>query len=96
MALTHIHVTAPEGKLTPVNTADAVEPGGHIMYVRPGEVRRVAYSQTTRRSVGRRDLLLCNLHGALVDSYDLASAPEEIPGGRRIITAAPAAERKRS
>lgn len=87
---THIFVTCPEGRLAPVHKDDGIEPGGGVMYVRPGEVRRVRYwledgrtSQTTRRAVGRGDLVLCNMDGAPVDSYEAAAAPDELPDNRR-------------
>lgn len=82
MALpTHVTVTAPEGRHTPVDAADGVEPGGGLMYVTPDRVRRVRYSHTTLRSIGRGDLVLCNMDGAPVESVALAACPEELPGG---------------
>jgi hypothetical protein len=60
------------------------------MYVEFGKVRRIAYSQTTRRSVRRGDLILCDLNGAPVASYELAAAPQEIPGGVRDVVQSPA------
>src|SRR5678815_4684752 len=82
MALpTHVTVTAPEGRRTPVHHEDGVEPGGDLLVVTPDVVRRVRYSHTTLRSIGRGDLILCNMDGTPVDSVDLAAAPDEIPGG---------------
>lgn len=82
---THIYVTAPPGRKTPVDKSDGVEPNGSLLYVDPGEVRRVRYflpngstSQTIRRSVNRGDLILCDMNGALVDSYELAAAPDAV------------------
>ena len=43
MRITHITVTAPEGRKTPVSAADGIEPGGGLLYVEPGWIRRVAY-----------------------------------------------------
>lgn len=78
---THITVTAPKGKRTPVHPADGVEPGGALLCVVEGEIRRVRYSQTTRRSVARGDLIPCDMNGAAV-GVALAAAPDELPGGR--------------
>lgn len=92
MAKTHVYVTAPEGRLTPVHRDDGIEPGGGVMYVAPGEVRAVRYwigggrtSQTIRRSRDRGDLVLCNMDGAPVDSFEAAAADVELPDNRRAI-----------
>lgn len=89
---THIFVTAPPGRVTPIHRDDGIEPGGAVMYVRPGEVCRVRYwigdertSQTVRRSVNRGDLILCDMNGALVDSFELAAAPDDNVETRRAI-----------
>jgi hypothetical protein len=75
---THITVTAPPGRKTPIHKADGVDPGGSTMYVEAGIVRRVANSQTVRRAIARGDLLLCNMNGADVDSVELAAAPVDL------------------
>lgn len=86
MALpTHVTVTAPLGRRTPVHSEDGVEPGGGPLYVTHEHVDRVRYSHTTLRSIGRGDLVLCNMDGNPVDSWELAAAPEELPGGRKAI-----------
>lgn len=78
MALpTHILVTAPDGRRTPVDARDGVEPGGGQLCVTSDVVCRVRYSHTTVRSVGRRDLILCDMDGNPVDSVELAAAPAE-------------------
>lgn len=83
---TSIFVKAPPDRLTPIASADGVEPGGGQLFARPGEVIRVSYfredgttSQTIRRSRNRGDLVLCNMSGAVVDSYELARVPDEVP-----------------
>lgn len=63
---THILVTAPEGRKTPIGANDASDPTGGLLLVEPGRVTRVRYSQDVRRSVARGDLLPCNLHGTTV------------------------------
>lgn len=87
MALpTHVTVTAPEGRRTPVHRDDGVEPGGGQLVVTHEAVRRVRWSQTTMRSRGRGDLILCNMDGGPVDSVDLAAAPEDFPAdGKPIV-----------
>lgn len=80
--VTHVTVTAPEGRRTPVNADDGVEPGGGQMFVTSAHVCRVRYTHTTIRSIGRGDLVLCNMDGSPVVSVDLASAPDELPGYR--------------
>lgn len=75
---THVTVTAPEGRRTPVASEDGIEPGGGQLQVTHGAVRRVRYSQTIARSIGRGDLLLCNMDGKLVESADLAAAPKDL------------------
>jgi hypothetical protein len=86
MALpTHVTVTAPAGRRTPVDAADGVEPGGGPLFVTSERVRRVRFSHTTLRSINRGDLVLCNMDGAGVASAELAAAPDEIdPGGRPV------------
>lgn len=94
---THIYVTAPPGRVTPMHHDDAVEPGGAQLLVRPGQVRRVRYwrpdgstSQTIRRSRNRGDLVLCNMDGTPVDSFEAAAASaDELDGGLREITVKP-------
>jgi hypothetical protein len=77
MPPSHVSVTAPEGKLTPIHTEDGCEPGGYILYVKPGWISRVRYSQSIRRSITRLDLTLCNMDGAPVASCELAAAPTD-------------------
>lgn len=79
---THIKVTAPEGKLTPIGRADGTLPGGGLLHVRPGTICRVRYSQDIRRSINRGDLVACNMDGADVGVHlDDAAAPDELEGG---------------
>lgn len=78
---THITVTAPAGKRTPVHSADGVEPGGAVLYVTDDVIARVRYSQTTRRSINRGDLIPCDMNGAAV-GVALAAAPADLPGGK--------------
>lgn len=90
MSTTHIYVKCPPGRLTPIHKDDGIEPGGGVMYVKPGEVRRVRYwigndrtSQTVRRSVNRGDLVLCNMDGVEVESFEAAAAPDELGDDNR-------------
>ncbi len=83
--VTHVTVTAPEGRHTPVNSSDGVEPGGAQLYVTSAHVCRVKYSHTTIRSIGRGDLILCDMNGNRVASAELAAAPEEIAGNKIVI-----------
>lgn len=82
-----ITVTAPEGRKTPVHEADGVEPGGGLLYVTVDDVARVAYSQTTIRSVNRGDLIPCDTDGKHVDSAAAASMPNETDLGGKWPTA---------
>ncbi len=80
--MTHITVVAPEGRLTPIHHLDGVEPGGGQLQVNHEFVRRVRYSQTTRRSIARGDLIPCDMNGTAVASVELADAPSELKDGR--------------
>lgn len=88
---THVHVKAPEGRLTPVHKDDGTEIDGGQLLVKHGEVRRVRWSQTTLRSWGRGDLILCDMNGNAVQSAELAAAPDELPDGLNRKACAPAA-----
>lgn len=79
---THITVTAPTGKVTPIHKDDGSAPGGVQLRTTAEVVDRVRYSQSVRRAIARGDLIPCNMSGAAVPSIDLAAAPEELPGGR--------------
>lgn len=74
---THINVTAPPDRVTPIHKDDGVEPNGAQLQVRAGFVARVRLSQTTRRAIARGDLIPCNMSGAAVPSVDLADASLE-------------------
>lgn len=80
---THINVTSPPGRLTPIHSDDGAEPGGGIMYVEPGTVRRVRYSQTTRRALRRGDLIACDMNGAET-TVTLAAAPHDLAGASSV------------
>lgn len=54
---THIFVTAPEGRKTPIAAGDGAEPGNSLLYVEAGSVARVRYSGDVRRSIARGDLI---------------------------------------
>jgi hypothetical protein len=79
---THITVTAPPDRVTPIHRNDGIEPNGGQLRVTADYVDRVRYSQCVRRSIARGDLVPCNMSGAAVASVDLAASPEELPGGR--------------
>lgn len=78
---THITVTAPLGKLTPIHDDDGRHPGGIPLRVSAQYVDRVRFSQSIRRSIARGDLIPCDMNGAAC-VVELAAAPEELPGGR--------------
>lgn len=78
---THVTVTAPDdGRRTPVDARDGVEPGGDPLHVTSERARCVRFSHTTMRSIARGDLILCNMDGTPVDSAELAIAPADFPG----------------
>jgi hypothetical protein len=79
--ITHVLVTAPEGRRTPVAPEDGIAPGGHQLVVTSDVVVRVGWSQTTYRSHKRGDLILCNMDGDPVDSVELAACPKEPEDG---------------
>ncbi len=79
---THITVTAPPDRVTPIHEDDGTDPGGGQLRVTAAFVDRVRYSQGVRRSIARGDLIPCNMAGAAVPSIDLASAPDGLPDGR--------------
>jgi hypothetical protein len=83
-APSHITVTAPPGRMTPIHTADGAEPGGAQLRVVEGEIVRVRYagSQAVRRAIVRGDLIMCDLNGAPVASAELAASAADLPGGR--------------
>jgi hypothetical protein len=88
MALpTHVTVTAPEGRMTPIHPSDGIDHAGVRMVVEAGTVRRVRWSQTTRRAWNRGDLILCNMDGSRVATPELAAAPRELEGGKIILAA---------
>lgn len=80
--VTHVTVTVPEGRNTPVDERDGVEPGGAQLRLTSNDVDRVRYSHATIRSINRGDLILCDMNGAPVESAHLASAPHPLPGGK--------------
>lgn len=86
MTPAYITVTAPSGRRTPIHHEDGTEPGGGQLCVVAGEIIRVRYagSQTIRRSIGRGDLIPCDMNGAAV-GVALAASADELPGGRVII-----------
>jgi hypothetical protein len=63
---THITVTAPEGRLTPIAPNDGVDPSAALLLVEPGTVCRVRLSADVRRSLARGDLMPCNTEGKAV------------------------------
>lgn len=74
---THITVTAPPDRVTPIHKDDGVEVNGAQLRVIAGRVARVRLSQSVRRAVNRGDLIPCNMSGAAVPSIDLAGSPDE-------------------
>lgn len=78
---THVTVTAPDGRLTPIHPDDGVGLGGAPLRVDSARVARVRWSQTTRRAVERGDLILCTRAGKAVPTAREAACPEDLPGG---------------
>lgn len=76
--ITHITVSAPEGRCTPIHREDGVEPGGAPLRIVAGKVGRVVYSQTIRRAIARGDLFPCDMDGRRVESATMASAPRDL------------------
>lgn len=85
---THITVTAPAGRTTPVHKRDGGSITGTQSQVVAGEVHRVRYSQDVRRSIGRGDLVPCDMDGAPC-VVELAAAPDDLPGYKIAIAAKP-------
>ncbi len=83
--LTHITVSAPPGRRTPLHPSDGCEPGGGMMYVEAGIVARVRWSQGVRRSIRCGDLFPCNTDGKAVASAELAAAPAPLDGGKIVL-----------
>lgn len=79
---THITVTAPPDRVTPIHEADGIMPGGGQLRVTAAFVDRVRYSQSVRRAIARGDLIPCDMSGSAVPSAHLAASPEELSGGR--------------
>lgn len=84
---THIRVTAPPGRLTPIHPSDGYSPEGGQLTAQPGTIIRVRWSQSVRRAVTRGDLVPCDMNGARVE-LALASCPVDLDGGRIILPAA--------
>lgn len=87
---THITVTAPEGRRTPINPADGAHPQG-LLWVdgpneeegKPGDVARVRYSQDVQRSIKRGDLIPCRIDGTRVRNIEHAAAPTPFDTGAK-------------
>lgn len=94
MPPTHITVTGVLDRKTPVHSSDGIAPGGGLLLVEHGFIDRVRYSQAIRRSIGRGDLVPCDMNGASVASAELADSPDDI-GGRIEIARAPQAKAKK-
>jgi hypothetical protein len=74
---THITVTAPPDRVTPIHKDDGVEPNGAQLRVTSAVTVRVRYSQSVRRAIARGDLIPCNMSGAAAPSIDLKKAVTE-------------------
>lgn len=72
--LTHIFVTAAEGREVPVPAGDASSPGGVLLRCLPGKVYRLPYSGYTRKRITAGDLIPCNLYGTKVADVETAAA----------------------
>ncbi len=87
--MTHITVTAPEGRRTPIHPADGTHPQGLLWVQGPkeekrGDVARVRYSQDIQRSIKRGDLIPCRLDGTPVQDIAHASPPEPLAVGDKV------------
>jgi hypothetical protein len=82
-----ILVTAPPGRVVPIHRLDGAGLSGVQLQVVDGEVVRVRFagSQTVRRSIARGDLIPCDMNGTEVPTFELAAAPDELPGGRIVL-----------
>lgn len=77
---THIFVTAPEGRKTPISPTDGSDARGVLLCVEAGTVCRVRYSQEVRRAIARGDLFACTFDGKRVITVtDVASAAAPKP-----------------
>lgn len=90
---THITVTAPAGRTTPINKRDGVTIDGTQLQITSGVGYRVRYSQDVRRAIGRGDLMPCDMDGAPC-GVELAAAPEALPDHSIKIAARPPAAKK--
>ena len=84
--MTHITVTAPAERVTPIHKRDGGTVTGAQPQVIAGEIHRVRYSQDVRRAIGRGDLVPCDMNGAPC-GVELAAAPDEIDGYKIAIPA---------
>jgi len=89
-APTHITVTAPAGRTTPISKRDGASIDGTQLQVVAGVIHRVSYSQDVRRAIARGDLVPCDMDGKECGA-DLASAPDALP--QHSIKIPPLAER---
>lgn len=79
-----VYVTVPEGRRTPIHKDDGKEPGGKQLHVLSGTVSRVKWSQNTRRSVNRHDLVLCKRDGTPVETFEQAISKVDDLGAHRV------------
>lgn len=84
LSIPKVTVTAPEGRRTPIDRHDGVEPGGGQLQVTHEHVCRVRYSHTIQRSIARGDLILCNMDGEPVASVEAALAQAAFDTVKRI------------
>lgn len=83
MPPTHIFVTAPEGRLTPINPTDGSD-GAGLLYVEHGRTTRVKYSADVRRAIADGDLIPVTIGGVHVKEIDKAAAGELDSGGPHV------------
>lgn len=77
MPPTHITVTAPEGRKTPIHPNDGSDPESPtLMFVEHGTIARVKYSADVRRAIARGDLIAVDGDGAHTTDLEKASAPK--------------------
>lgn len=76
--ITHVFVTAAEGREVPIPQNEATAPGSELLRVKHGAVHRVPYSTFTRKRLASGDLLLVNRRGSEVKELADASAPDPV------------------
>ena len=75
--ITHVRVTAAEGREVPIAAATATAPGGDLLRIKPGDTVRLPWDGYVRRRWNAGDLVLLNKGGTPVKNPADAAYPEE-------------------